>query len=241
MRVLLLSTILGAATASAQTSITSSDAADAAERLSGRRAHMGASMRRLAGARMQGTAVTMRLVRDDQASLSVEGLKAIRVVEDAPRGSAIVVCSDGDPDFAVFGPTFAVLAKARGLAGFVVDGGMRGLADLRRIGVPAFARSGVPGSAGGHYRLVTVNDTVSCSGVRIAPGDIVVGDEDGVSVIPKEISADALAKATELRAEKEAMLPLIARLGSYTKAAEEYRRKREALRANSDKGRQRSP
>jgi len=204
----------------------SSDAADAAERLSGRRAHMSGDIKRIAGSRLVGPAVTLGIVRDDAASLTVEGLKAIKVVEEASPGSVIVACLDGAKDFAVFGATFATLAKSRGLGGFVVDGGMRGLADLRRIGVPVFAGSTVPGSAGGHYRLQAVNETISCGGAQVSPGDLVVGDEDGVAVVPKAIITEAIAMAKSLREEKDAMLPLIARYRSYTKAVEEYRRKR---------------
>jgi regulator of RNase E activity RraA len=58
----------------------------------------------------------------------------------------------------------------------------------------------------------------------VSPGDIIVGDEDGVAVIPKPIVSEATAKARALREEKEAMLPLIARYKSYTKAVEAYRR-----------------
>ena len=173
---------------------------------------------------MQGPAITLQLVRDDQASLLAEGLRAITAVEEAPPGSVIVVCSDGNPDYAVFGATFATLARARALGGFVVDGGMRGLADLKRVDVPVFARSVVPGSAGGHYRLKAVNDTVSCGGVRIAPGDVVVGDEDGISIIPKGAAAEVFAKAQALREEKDAMLILIDRHRSYARAAAEYKR-----------------
>ena len=203
---------------------TSSDAADAAERISGHRAHMTGEIHRLAGTRVVGPAVTLRIVRDDNASLLDEGLKAIKLVEDAPPGAVIVACLEGDKDFAVFGATFATLAKSRRLGGFVVDGGMRGLADLRRIGVPVFARSAVPGSAGGHYRLEQSQTTVRCGGTDVAPGDLVVADDDGVSIVPKAIRAEAVAKATALRREKDAMLPLIAKHRSYTKAVEEYRR-----------------
>ena len=210
----------------AQAPITSPDAADAVERLTARRAHLGAAFQRLAGGRLAGAAVTLRLVRDDTASLQGEGLKAIQVLEHAAPGSVIVVCSDGNPDLAVFGPTFATLARARRLAGFVVDGGMRGVDDLRRIGIPVFARSAVPGSAGGHYRLVEVNQPVSCGGVDIAPGDLVVGDSDGVAIVPAGIRLEALDKARTLREEKEALLPLIAKYGSYTRAVEEFRKTR---------------
>jgi regulator of RNase E activity RraA len=152
-----------------------------------------------------------------------EGLKAIRVVEEAPAGSVIVACLDQEKDFAVFGPTFATLAKSRRLGGFVIDGAMRGVTDLRRIGVPVYARGTVAGSAGGHYRLASVNEATSCGGAIVAPGDIIVGDEDGVAVVPGAGAKAILEKAAALRDEKEAMLSLIAKLGSYTKAAAQYR------------------
>jgi len=204
----------------------SSDAADAAERLSGRRAHMSGDIKRLAGSRLVGPAITLGIVRDDAASVTVEGLKAIKVVEQASPGSVIVACLDGAKDFAVFGATFATLAKSRRLGGFVVDGGMRGLADLKRIAVPVFASSGVPGSAGGHYRLQSVNETITCGAAQVSPGDLIVGDEDGVAVVPKAIIPEALAMAKSLREEKDALLPLIARYRSYTRAVEEYRRRK---------------
>jgi 4-hydroxy-4-methyl-2-oxoglutarate aldolase len=219
---------LASTLAAQETSFSSSDAADAAERLTLRRAHMSSGIRLLAGRRLEGPAVTLRLVRDDRASLVAEGLAAIEAVEEAPEGSVIVVCSDGDPDYAVFGATFATLARARGLGGFVVDGAMRGLTDLQRIDIPVFARAVSPGSAGGHYRLEAVNDTVSCAGVRIAPGDLVVGDADGVAIVPKAVIAEVRAKAQALRDEKVAMLALLRRYGSYTRAAAEYKRERSA-------------
>ena len=77
---------------------TSSDIADAAERITGKRAHMSADIRLLAGQRLVGPAITMRAVRDDTASSTGEGLKAIRVLEDAAPGSVIVLLLDGEKD-----------------------------------------------------------------------------------------------------------------------------------------------
>jgi 4-hydroxy-4-methyl-2-oxoglutarate aldolase len=226
MRILVLVVLAMSGTTVAQEpAFSSSDAADAAERVSGRRAHMGADVRRIAGTRMAGPAITMRLVRDDSASATAEGLKAIQVVEQAPAGSVVVVCG-GDADHAVFGATFATLAKSRGLGGFVIDGAMRGVADLRRIGVPVFARGVAPGSAGGHYRLAAVNETVTCAGAQVSPGDLVVADDDGVAVVAAAIRDQVTRRAAALRQEKEALLPLIAKHRSYTKAVEEYRRQR---------------
>lgn len=205
---------------------TASDVADAVERITGRRAHLSQDIRLLAGGTMVGSAVTMRIVRDDSASLMAEGLAAIRVVETADAGSVIVVAMDGDKSYAVFGATFGSVGASRGLAGFLIEGAVRGLAGLSRLGFPTFARGTVAGSAGGHYRLEATNVPVWIDGVQISPGDLVVGDLDGVAVVPRERIPDVLAMATALRSQKEELLPLIAQWGSYTKAVEEYRRRR---------------
>ena len=103
-------------------------------------------------ARLAGQAVTIRLVRDEAASATEAGLAAIRVLESGPPGSVIVAALDGDSDHAVFGATFAAVAKAHKLSGFVVDGAVRDLADLKQMTFPTWARSAAPGTAGGHYR-----------------------------------------------------------------------------------------
>jgi len=202
--------------------LTSSDVADAAERLTGHRASMTNEIHLLAGTRLAGPAITLRVVRDEGASLTAEGLAAIKVLEDAPAGSVIVLALDDDKSFAVFGSAFATLAKSRKLAGFVVDGSMRGLPELRRLAFPTFARGSVPSSAGGHYRLAGVNVPVMCGGIEVSPGDFVVGDEDGVAVAPKQLFEEILRKAKGLRLEKREMLPLITKYRSYTKALQEH-------------------
>ena len=204
---------------------TSSDAADAAERRIGRSVHMTHEIRLLAGRRLEGPAITMRLVRDDSASLMGEGLAAIKVVEEAAPGSVVVVSLDDDKSFAVFGSTFAALAKSRDLGGFVVDGAVRGLPALQQFGVPFFARGTVAGSAGGHYRLAAVNGPIRCGGVEVFAGDLIVGDEDGIAVVPKSHIPEVIAKADSLRREKEAILRLIQKYHSYLRAAEEYRKR----------------
>jgi len=203
---------------------TSSDAADAAERLTGRRSHMGDEIRQLSGATLKGRAITLRIVRDDTASNTAEGLKVIALMESAPAESVIVATVVGDDRaFAVFGATFATLSKSRQLGGFVVDGAMRGLAEFRTLGVPMFARGTVAGSAGSHFRLEAANVPITCGGVDVSPGDYVIGDADGIAVVPSDRHAEILAKAAELRDEKNALLPLIARYHSYTRAVEVHK------------------
>jgi regulator of RNase E activity RraA len=115
---------------------TSSDVSDAAEHLTGHRAHMTNEIRLLAGERLAGPAVTLRLVRDEKASSAEAGLAAIKLLENAPPGSVVVAALEDEKGFAVFGATFAALAKSRKLAGFVVDGSVRDLPDLRALAFP---------------------------------------------------------------------------------------------------------
>ena len=98
-------------------------------------------------------------------------------------------------DFAVFGSTFAVLAKTRKLAGFVVDGSVRDLSDLKSLAFPIFARGLAPGSAGGHYCIEAVNVPVHCGGIDVEPGDFIFADEDGVAASPKARYSEIFAAA----------------------------------------------
>jgi regulator of RNase E activity RraA len=201
---------------------TSSDVSDAAEHLTGHRAHMTNEIRLLAGERLAGPAVTLRLVRDEKASSAEAGLAAIKLLENATPGSVVVAALDDEKGFAVFGATIAALAKSRKLAGFVVDGSVRDLPDLRALAFPTFARGTAPGSAGGHYRLDGTNVAVWCGGIEVMPGNYVVADEDGVAVAPKDRYQEVIVDAKRRRREKEALLPLIEKNGSYIKAVQEW-------------------
>jgi regulator of RNase E activity RraA len=120
--------------------LSSSPVSEAVEQLVGHRAHMTNEIRLLAGGRFTGSAVTMRLVREEKSSGIAAGLAAIKLIEGAPPGSVIVAALDGDKSFAVFGSTFAMLARTRHMAGFVVDGSVRDIGDLKQIAFPTYAR-----------------------------------------------------------------------------------------------------
>ncbi len=201
--------------------LSSSSVSEAVEQLVGHRAHMTNDIRLLAGTGFSGPAVTMRLVRDEKASGLEAGLIAIKLLEGAPAGSVVVAVLDDDKAFAVFGSTFAALAKARNLAGFVVDGSVRDIGDLKRIAFPTFARGTTPGSASGHYRIDGTNVPVQCGGIEVRPGDYLVSDLDGVAVAPKEHYLEVLGAARKWQNEKQALLPLIEKHGSYLKAMQE--------------------
>ena len=120
-------------------------------------------------------------------------------IHRAPAGVVIVVQA-GDNDFAVCGGNVCAVAQRRGIAGFVVDGVVRDLAETRDLGFAVFVRGVVP-IPGGKSKGGVLDGPVRCGGVDVAPGDIVVGDEEGVVVVPRDragevlISAQARAKA----------------------------------------------
>jgi 4-hydroxy-4-methyl-2-oxoglutarate aldolase len=103
-------------------------------------------------------------------------------LEKARKGDVIVIAADGHRQ-SVWGPLFSESAMYRELAGVVTDGAVIGVAGLRGLGFPVFARYAVPVTSS-HTVTAPVNVSVTCGGARVDPGDIVVGDDDGVVVIP---------------------------------------------------------
>lgn len=121
----------------------------------------------------------------------------------APTGSALIVDGRGFLGTALWGDVLNHLARKRGLAAVVVDGAVRDAAELRQAGLPVFARGVVP--TGPHKGWGgAINAPIQCGGCAVAPGDLVVGDDDGVVVVPRDRLDAVLAGArARLAAERE--------------------------------------
>jgi len=115
---------------------------------------------------------------------------------------AVIVVEAGDTDYAVAGGNVCLVAQRHGVAGFVVDGVIRDLAEAREAGFPVFARGVIP-IPGAKDAVGVLNGPVRCGGVDVRPGDIVVGDEEGIVVVPAD-RAEAVLKAAEARSAKDA-------------------------------------
>ena len=126
--------------------------------------------------------------RDDYFLPFLEMLGAIRPGD-------IVVSQPNDHTVAHFGELSAETAKHRGGRGAVIDGGTRDVDYIVRLGFPLFARYSTPRDIVGRWRLVDYNVPVVIGGVRIDPGDFVVGDRDAVVVIPQSAAEEVIAKA----------------------------------------------
>ncbi len=106
----------------------------------------------------------------------------------------------------------------------VLDGAIRDIWDIRRMGLTVYARSSTPSTAVGHYATVAKNVPVECAGVTVRPGDIIVADEDGVVVVPQERAEEVLKKAKEIDDRERGMFPFIREQKSLQKAIELFNR-----------------
>jgi regulator of RNase E activity RraA len=122
----------------------------------------------------------------------------------ARKGDVIVIAAKGDETAAVIGDRWAYWAKRIGVAGVVVDGLARDLAGLVDVGLPIFARGICPNS-GFKNGPGEINTRVSCGGIAIEPGDVIIGDQDGVIAIPRNRAADVAAQL-KLVEQREATL-----------------------------------
>jgi len=148
--------------------------------------------------RVAGPAYTVRCGPGDNLMLHA-------AIYRAPAGSIIVVES-ADVDYAVAGGNVCAVAQRHGIAAFVIDGVIRDLAEARDNRFPVFARGVIP-IPGGKDVLETLNGPLRCGGVEVAPGDVVVADEEGIVVVPLS-RAESILKDAQARAAKDAATTL---------------------------------
>ncbi|MFI0980372.1 RraA family protein [Streptomyces sp. NPDC021093] len=144
--------------------------------------------------RIAGPAYTVRCVPGDNLMLHA-------AIYRAEPGSVVVVES-GDLDHALAGGNVCAVAQRRGIAGFVVDGVIRDLAEVREAGFPVFSRGVIP-IPGTKKKLGEVGAAVRVGGVLINPGDVVVANEEGVVVTPSARAQEVL-EAARAKLVKEA-------------------------------------
>lgn len=125
-------------------------------------------------------------------------------IYEASPGDIIVV--QADSEYAVAGGNVCAIAQKRGIAGFVIDGVIRDLAEVRELEFPVFARGVIP-KPGAKKKYTALNQTIVCGGVTVNPGDIVIADEEGIAVVPQAQAEEvyAIAKA---RTDKDAATTL---------------------------------
>ncbi len=135
-------------------------------------------------------------------------------VASAPAGSALVVSVGDVPELGYWGEVLTTAAQARGIAGLVIDGGVRDIAALERLGFPVFSAT-IALRGATKMREGTVGGPALVGDVDVELGDWIVGDADGVTVVPGALLDDVLA-AGRARAQKESRMFEQLRAGSTT-------------------------
>ena len=148
-----------------------------------------------ANAKMAGPAYTVRVHTADI-------LMVAAALSECPKGRVLVIDGQGELNTALWGELTTLAALRKRLAGVVIDGAVRDSLSISRSRLPVFARAVVPNAGGAEY-VGDVNIAVQCGGQVVRPGDWMVGDEDGVVVIPAERLSDTIGTAERIvKAEK---------------------------------------
>jgi regulator of RNase E activity RraA len=151
---------------------------------------------------MVGPAYTLRFIpaREDIDTLSNYALADNlhrRAIEECPAGSVLVLATGGCLRAAAAGDLMATRLHRRGVAGMVTDGGYRDSPAIRRVGIPAYQRQTAPPATSIALHPAELDGPVGCADVAIYPGDVLVGDQEGVAVIPAHLTEEVAAEAAE--------------------------------------------
>jgi regulator of RNase E activity RraA len=162
--------------------------------------------------RMVGRAFTMRSVpvredklADDKAVNPRLNLQR-RATEECGVGEVLVIDCRGDAVGASGGMMLFERMRLRGCAGVVSDGGVRDAWEIAEGGFPVYAKAVCPPNSTAAHRFIELNVPIGCGGVAVYPGDFIVGDPDGVMVVPQEIAEDVSRQALDYEEQEEFIL-----------------------------------
>lgn len=197
--------------------------ADAIDKVTGRRGYLHHSVKnQINQKRMVGPAVTTLHAPTEEF---LPPLAALDLIEDSAAGSVIVIGVHGDNDLAFWGGIMTAGAFARGHAGALLAGGVRDVQEIQRdYDLPVFAPHVSPGTSLGRTATIAANIPVMVGGIVIHPGDLVVGDVDGVCIVRPEHAQAVLAMAREIDAREAEQARLIVEAKSLKQGLAKYGR-----------------
>ncbi len=146
-------------------------------------------------AKIVGSAIT---VKEEPCTETVPPVHMIEAVDMAKQGDVICLSSGGNTEVALFGGMASALCNAKKVEAVVIDGGVRDVEEnFRDYKFPTFARSMTPVTTVGIYKTVSINEPTLVGGVWVNPGDVIVGDRDGVVCVPHAIAEQVAKMARE--------------------------------------------
>ena len=174
--------------------VTIGSISDAVEKL-GFKGALHSSIKPIFPAKIVGCAIT---VKEEPCKEAVPPVYMIEAVDIAGQGDVICISSGGDTEVALFGGMASALCNAKGVEAVVIDGGVRDVEEnIRDYQFPTFAKSTTPVTTVGIYKTVSINEPTIVGGVWVNPGDVIIGDRDGVVCVPAEIAEKVLNMARE--------------------------------------------
>jgi regulator of RNase E activity RraA len=197
---------------------------DAIEQITGKRMYMTHRMQPIFTSKFAGYARTVQL-KKDEGNKDPEALSGmLDAIDQGSAGSVYVMAVEDGDDIAGMGGLMGTAMAARGYAGAVIDGGVRDVGYLRKIGFPVFATGIVPSTSVHHYRFAGAQIALQCNGVPVNPGDVVVADSDGVVIVPKAQAQAVLTLAEQMDFKEHSMYPVIEQLKSIVQAVKKFGR-----------------
>lgn len=165
------------------------------------------------GQRIAGPARTLRFVpnREDLFTSHGGGFNAQkRIINSLHDGEVLVMEARGDPSAGTLGDVLALRAQVLGAAAIVTDGGVRDIAEVTTLGLPVFHAGAHPAVLGRRHIPWDTDVTISCGGATVQPGDIIVGDADGLLVIPPSYAGDVADAAIAQELEETFIAEMVA-------------------------------
>ena len=163
------------------------------------------------GTKLAGPAFTIQGRPSDKASYDAGLRKVLQMLGEVPTGHVAVYACDHDVS-AHLGELSVTSLKSRGVAGCVLDGGCRDVRFILEQGFPVFSQFVTPEDSTWRWELEATQVPITIGRVQIAPGDWIVGDDDGVVVVPETLAAMVLSEA-EAKAETESEIRVAVREG----------------------------
>jgi regulator of RNase E activity RraA len=196
---------------------------DALEKIFGHKMYMSHRMRPIFGSKFAGFALTVQLKKEaNNDSHALDGMLA--AIDQGGANSVYVMAVEDGVDIAGMGGLMGTAMSARGFSGAVIDGGVRDVAYLTKIGFPVYALGIVPSTSVSHYRFSGAHIPVVCDGVAVNAGDIIVADADGVAVVPRAQASQVLSVAQEMDFKEHSMYADIEKLKSIQEAVKKFGR-----------------
>ncbi len=173
------------------------------------------------GLRCVGRAVTVLEMTGPKGAFPASEFKVGHMIDAAGRGDVIVVSNGGAP-ISTWGGTASYAAHLKGIAGLVVDGGIRDREEIVSIGFPAFSRHMVPTTGKTRIRVEAIGEPIICSGIRVNPGDVIVADGTGIVCIPAEATVEVAHLATRYAADDAKAMEELDRGLSFREAMQKF-------------------